>query len=156
MTVYSLTLSGAAAGDFTLSGLTTPVTLSPNSTVTFQVRFEPTIVGTRPATVTISNDDGPENDFDFAIQGAGVCADHISVTNTGDSGAGSLRQALALVCDGGTVDFATDQTIYLSSTLDINQRLTLDGTDHTIKLSGDSGGNGTPDDRVLLGEVRVK
>jgi len=149
MTVYSLTLSGADAGDFTLAGLATPVTLPPHGAATFQVRFVPPIIATRMATVTISHNDGPENDFDFAIQGAGVCANHLSVTHAADDGAGSLRRAVALACNGGTIDFTGSYTLYLNSQLDVNKTLTIDGSGHTVALSGDSGGDGTPDVRVL-------
>ncbi len=149
LTLYSLGLSGAGAGDFALSGPTLPVTLTANSAVTFQARFAPSIFATRTATITLASDDGPENDYDFAIQGVGVCADRISVTNANDSGAGSLRQALALVCDGGTVDFSADTTPYLDSQIELTRTVTIDGSGHTVKLSGDSLGDGSPNVRVL-------
>ena len=48
------------------------------------------------------------------------CAYDVTVTNTADAGAGSLRQALADVCFAGTIGFApalAGQTIVLSSGL---------------------------------------
>src|SRR5436189_5750103 len=42
-------------------------------------------------------------------------ADIITVTNTNDSGPGSLRQALADVNDGDTINFAVTGTIGLTS-----------------------------------------
>jgi hypothetical protein len=66
----AVSITGAAASDFTVvSQPTTPVIS--NTTTTFQVRFDPTVAGTRAATITIANDDGDENPYDFAIQGMG-------------------------------------------------------------------------------------
>jgi beta-glucanase (GH16 family) len=59
------------------------------------------------------------------------CSYNITVTNTDDSGAGSLRQALGEVCFGGAVGFApglASKTIGLTSTeLTIKQPTTIDG-----------------------------
>jgi len=64
-------ITGPAAGDFSaVSNPTTPV-LS-NTTTTFQVRFSPSVTGTRVATLTIANNDANENPYDFAIQGSGT------------------------------------------------------------------------------------
>jgi hypothetical protein len=85
---------------------------------------------------------GGETPSDFALQEP--CT--ITVTNAADDGPGSLRRAIADVCDdGGRITFAADTTIYLTSTLEISQRLTIDGGVYTVTVSGDSGGDGTPD-----------
>jgi hypothetical protein len=54
----------------------------------------------------------------------------ITVTNTSDSGAGSLRQALADAAAGDTITFSVpaSSTITLSSTLVITKQLTIDGS----------------------------
>src|SRR5881394_2164860 len=54
----------------------------------------------------------------LALVGAAVIsasADTITVTNTNDSGPGSLRQALADANDGDTIEFAVSGTIGLTS-----------------------------------------
>jgi len=51
----------------------------------------------------------------------------VSVLNTNDSGAGSLRDAIANAAPGDTINFATTGTITLQSTLNVTQDLTLDG-----------------------------
>jgi hypothetical protein len=58
------------------------------------------------------------------------CSAHITVTSTADSGAGTLRQALADVCSGGTIDFApalANQVVTLTSgELIITQTVTIE------------------------------
>ena len=58
-----------------------------------------------------------------------VRAATFTVTNTDDSGAGSLRQALALAGDGDTIDFALTYpaTITLSSELIVSESITIAG-----------------------------
>jgi len=55
-------------------------------------------------------------------------ADTITVTNTNDSGPGSLRQAIADATDGDTIDFAVTGTIALTSgELLVNKSVTISG-----------------------------
>ena len=57
-----------------------------------------------------------------------VQAATITVTNTNDSGPGSLRQALTSANDGGTITFAVRGTITLTSgTLVIDKSVTISG-----------------------------
>jgi hypothetical protein len=93
----------------------------------------------------LANDAGDETSYGFALQGP--C--DITVTNAGDSGPGTLRQAIADACDGGRITFAADYTIYLTTTLEITRQLTVDGETHAVNVSGDSGGDGTPNVRVF-------
>jgi len=67
--INNINLSGDAAGDFTISGITSSVVLSAGSSVTFQVIFSPTITGTRTATVSIDSNDITKHPYWFAIQG---------------------------------------------------------------------------------------
>ncbi|MDD1448502.1 hypothetical protein MEN98_20775 [Dolichospermum sp. ST_sed8] len=67
----------------------------------------------------------------------------ITVTNTNDSGAGSLRQAIANALAGDTIAFAsslTNQTITLSSgQLTVNKNLIFDGAAAAnLKISGNN------------------
>ena len=55
-------------------------------------------------------------------------ASTITVTNTNDSGPGSLRQALMIAHDGDTINFAVTGTITLTSGgLPVNKSLTISG-----------------------------
>jgi predicted outer membrane repeat protein len=67
-----------------------------------------------------------------------VYAAPITVTNTNDSGAGSLRQAITNAAPGDTITFdspLSGQTIILASTLVINKNLTIDGSSLFSKIS---------------------
>src|SRR6266446_3031124 len=72
--------------------------------------------------------------FLIALFGAAVIslssayATTITVTSTADSGAGSLRDALASASDGDTIDFSVTGTITLTSgQLVVNNSLTISG-----------------------------
>ena len=67
------------------------------------------------------------------------CPNAITVSNNSDSGAGSLRQAIADVCSGGTIKFNGDHDITPISTLDIDEDMTIDGSGHTIIQRGQRG-----------------
>jgi len=76
------------------------------------------------------------------------------VSNTNDSGAGSLRATIASATSGSTIVFApalSGQTIYLASTLTLTKNVTIDGSDMPLKItiSGDSDQDGTGDVRVF-------
>jgi predicted outer membrane repeat protein len=80
----------------------------------------------------------------------------IMVTNNQDSGTGSLRAAIANAVNGDTIHFAGNYTIYLASDLVINKTLTIDGSGHSITISGDTGNNGSADVRhFTLGSSAV-
>ena len=67
-------------------------------------------------------------------------ADIITVTNTNDSGPGSLRQALADANDGDTIDFAVTGTIGLTSgELLVNRSITISGPGaNNLALNGNT------------------
>ncbi len=76
------------------------------------------------------------------------------VVNTNDSGPGSLRQTIADAASGDIITFdpsLAGQTIRLSSTLNLNQNLTIDGKGLSphIVISGDTDGDGTGDVMVM-------
>jgi hypothetical protein len=64
-------LSGPTAADFSLvAAPSTPVGVG--QATTFQLRFSPSAVGTRAATVTIASDDSDEKSYSFVVQGKGT------------------------------------------------------------------------------------
>lgn len=62
------------SGDAAFTVLTQPIssTISGGSSLTFVVRFSPTLISTVTATISIDNDDGDENPYTFTVQGSGV------------------------------------------------------------------------------------
>ncbi|MBK8430295.1 MAG: hypothetical protein IPL28_02895 [Chloroflexi bacterium] len=60
-----------------------------------------------------------------------------TVANLNDSGAGSLRQAIAAVDPGGTINFSVSGTIVLGSELVIDKNLTINGG-NVITVSGNN------------------
>ncbi|MBW4680265.1 MAG: calcium-binding protein [Microcoleus vaginatus WJT46-NPBG5] len=66
----------------------------------------------------------------------------LTVTTNADSGAGSLREAIASAQAGDTVQFSSslaNQTISLSSQIEINKHLTIDGAGATnLTISGNN------------------
>src|SRR3990172_7805185 len=76
------------------------------------------------------------------------------VTNTDDSGAGSLRDTIASAGIADTITFdasLSGGTIYLASMLTLSKNVTIDGSAlaSQITISGDTGNNGTSDVRVF-------
>lgn len=68
-----ISIGGEAAGDFAVAAQ--PIaSVSIGANTTFVVRFSPSAVGARTATVTIVNDDDQHNPYTFTIRGTGVQA----------------------------------------------------------------------------------
>ncbi|MFL6546767.1 MAG: hypothetical protein ACJ8LM_16515, partial [Candidatus Udaeobacter sp.] len=71
-----------------------------------------------------------------------LCSPRVTVTDTGDSTPGSLRQALADVCDGGTVDLTrlpTPATITLQSRLYLSRNVVIQGpANGPVTISGNN------------------
>ena len=88
LTLNAVTFSGVHAADFSV--ITQPAsTVAAGGTTSFQVRFDPSAVGTRSATLSVGNNDANENPYDFALQGTGVTAGFGSISRevwTGISG----------------------------------------------------------------------
>ena len=83
-----------------------------------------------------------------------VNAATFTVINTNDSGAGSLRQALADANDGDTINFDSSlngQTITLTAgQLDVNKSLNITGPGPNQLTVARSSANGTPNFRIFL------
>lgn len=71
LSVSTLTITGANAGDFSLTSAPAS-SLAANSFTNFQITFAPSATGTRTATIAIGNNDGNENPYTFTIQGTGA------------------------------------------------------------------------------------
>lgn len=93
-------IAGADASDFTVTQQPTSPVSSGNS-VSFTVRFNPSAVGLRSATISIDNNDSNENPYNFAIQGTGALLPEMDVTGNGIS-----------IADGDNTPNSTDETYF--------------------------------------------
>ncbi len=96
---------GVNASEFTLSALPA-TTVIPGANTTFQVTFAPMGYGIRSATLSIANNDGNENPYNFSIQGRGTNTPEIKVTDQ----FGSYE-----ISDGDISPSATDGTDFGSA-----------------------------------------
>ena len=71
-------VSGSDAAMFTVGTQPAPV-VTPASSTSFSITFNPTSVGPKTATVTIANDDTDENPYTFDLAGSGI-APEINLT----------------------------------------------------------------------------
>jgi len=71
LNVDDITISGANASEFTITAIPSS-SVAIGSNIIFIVTFNPTAVGVRTATITITNNDTDENPFSFDIQGTGI------------------------------------------------------------------------------------
>lgn len=71
LSIGAITLSGVDLASFTVITLPSS-TLSPGSSTIFTVRFFPSTFGLKNATLSIANNDGDENPYNFSIRGTGV------------------------------------------------------------------------------------
>jgi Bacterial Ig-like domain/HYDIN/CFA65/VesB-like, Ig-like domain len=92
------TLSGTNAADYSVT--TQPATtVTPGSSTTVIVRFDPSAAGARNATLSIANDDANENPYNFSLTGTGAVTPEINVTGNGQN-----------IVDGDTVPSSADDT----------------------------------------------
>ena len=67
-------ISGTDAADFIVTAQPASPVAASGGTTTFTVQFDPSAVGLRTATVSITNNDSDENPYNFDVQGTGVDA----------------------------------------------------------------------------------
>jgi parallel beta-helix repeat protein len=100
-------------------------------TVTQTGTITPTRTTTPTRTVTLTRTITPTPTVTLTPTITNTLQPWIVVTNTADSGPGSLRQAVADVTDGGTITFdpsLAGQTIYLDSPIIFDKGMTIDGS----------------------------
>lgn len=72
LNVNDITVSGAHADDFPLSGgFQVPAVLAPNESLTFRIVFFPGAEGNRSASLSIASNDADEGTFDLTLTGRG-------------------------------------------------------------------------------------
>jgi hypothetical protein len=122
--------SGTASLSGTLAVDTAGVSISAGDTFTL------VSAGNLTGTLTAVTDNSSCYDFTPSYAGnnlvltaslASGAVTAVTVTNTNDSGAGSLRQAIADICPGGTITIAATGTISLISSLILDRNVTING-----------------------------
>ncbi|OPJ63745.1 choice-of-anchor D domain-containing protein [Clostridium oryzae] len=98
--IPKVTVGGTNAGDFTVSQPTAS-SIAVGGSITFQVTFDPTTIGTKTASISIANDDSDsgQNSYTFNIQGTGTAAPVISIEGNN-----------TIIANGDTTPIVSDDT----------------------------------------------
>ncbi|MGD9781000.1 MAG: choice-of-anchor D domain-containing protein [Kiritimatiellia bacterium] len=117
--ISAVTVGGTHSGDFQVVAY--PGTVAANSSSNLILRFDPTAVGGRTATVTVVNNDADEGSYSFAVSGTGLPDDPV-IRIQGSSGAAITNGSAAVTNTLGT-DFgwqyltgaSTPRTFYVTN-----------------------------------------
>jgi hypothetical protein len=126
-------LSGTDAAMFSVTAQpTSPVSVG--GTTTFTVQFSPASTGTKSATISIDNNDGDENPYDFTITGNGVAPEMNVKQGSSDITDDTGSYALANTSVGLTseVEFQIENTGSAALTLSGTPLVDIRGTDATM------------------------
>jgi hypothetical protein len=130
---------GTNAADFTVTALP-GASVAAAGTTTFIVRFDPTAAGVRSATVNITNNDGNEALYDFAIQGTGTTAPEIDVQGGTTPTSIVIHDVTPAVVDGtdfGTVETAVGVSDHSFTIKNLgSEALNLDGVGTRVVITG--------------------
>lgn len=137
----TLTLQNVTAtGDFTV--ITQPsLSIAPGGSSSFQVRFDPSGVGIRSATVWITNNVTGKNPYDFRVQGTGVAAgivhSPVSFSLTTMVGAAPSAQSFGVTNGGlGQLIYTLASNVAWLSVSPVGATLAeLAGQQHTISFN---------------------
>ncbi|HPC02407.1 MAG TPA: choice-of-anchor D domain-containing protein [Syntrophales bacterium] len=103
-----------ATGDFTLTQTPSGSVSAGGGTTSFKVTFDPTTTGTRSAAISIANDDGDENPYNFNIQGQGITAPVLTTSAASSVSPSSATLGGNVTGDGG--ETVTERGVAYSST----------------------------------------
>ena len=142
---YALTLTGTPAvvlggdnaGDFTVVAQPS-LTIGGGGNVTFQIRFAPTAIGLRNATITITSDDAGTPSYVFAIGGTGTKPVVVVSGNALDIAHGDTSPAVADRTDFGNVNVVVgrSQQTFTIRNAGVGD---LDLNDPSVTFSGPAG-----------------
>jgi len=113
LTMQNVAVGGTHPGDFTVTAQPS-LSVVAGAATTFQVRFDPSVVGTRTATLFITNNVSGKNPFDFVIQGTGVQAGIVRSPTTID--VTSMVGSAPAVQNFGVTNGGLGQLIYTIAT----------------------------------------
>jgi hypothetical protein len=96
LTIGAITVTGAGAADFAVTQPST-TTITSGTSTTFTVTFTPSVIGTRSATISFTNNDSNESPYNIVISGKGIAPSNGSEINVKVGGAD--------IASNGTYDF---------------------------------------------------
>lgn len=148
-----VTISGAHAGDFTVTLQPASPAIGSGTSVTFTIEFAPGADGLRTAVISIANDDTDENPYTFAIQGTGV-------TDNTPPTADIQNEPVAVANTNPytvTIEFSEDVTGFTLSDLAVangvaSNLVQVDGNTWTADITPDGSGTITID--IAAGTVQ--
>jgi hypothetical protein len=127
-----IVLSGPNAADFSVVYQPADTITSETLTV-FQIKFDPRVAGVRTATVSVANNDGNENPYNFTVRGTGVVGGaEVPGSKFNDLNANGVRDANEPGLPGWTIFADLDGNEALSA----NEPSAFSGADGTFTLAG--------------------
>ncbi|MDK2770829.1 MAG: choice-of-anchor D domain-containing protein [Flavobacterium sp.] len=164
--ISDITLSGVDATDFSISGITLPVTITSGNSITFDVNFIIGTSGTKNATVTIDNNDCDESSYSFAIRATSGCGN--TTTWNGSSwsnGSPSLTKAVVFIGNYSSTASILACNVLITNnaqvtfnsghTLIIDNEITVD-TGSLLTIENNSALRQVNDNAVNYGNIIVK
>ncbi|RZJ67738.1 MAG: choice-of-anchor D domain-containing protein [Flavobacterium sp.] len=156
LTLGTITISGAAAADFTVTA-TPAATVNAGATTTFSVTFNPSVAGLRTAVISIPNNDSDESPYTFAVQGNGADPE-INIQGNGiDIVDGDTTPSTADGTNMGTVAVigatTSTQTFYIYNLASATMPLTISGVTITGTNAADFSITNAPAASVAVGGV---
>ncbi|CAN5873350.1 hypothetical protein BH11BAC7_BH11BAC7_16470 [soil metagenome] len=139
LTTAGVTVSGAAAGDFSVTSLPA-TTIAASGSTSFQVTFTASAAGVRNATLTIANNDCDEGSYDFAISGTGSTPITGSTVITNLACFGGSNGAINLTPSGGTPGYTFN---WLPSGPTTEDRTSLTAGTYSVQITDLNGCTGT-------------
>lgn len=128
-----IAITGAHAGDFEVVKMPGTTSIASGSKETFSLRFKPTQLGERTATISIVNDDSDENPYTFTVKGLGAEPPEINIKiGNQDIASGSGKYDLGSVSGSTEVVFTIENTG--------KGKLWLEGTPR-VKINGSNTGD---------------
>jgi hypothetical protein len=100
LTIVSVTTVGGDAADFTVGVV--PVSIGAGGDATFDVTFDPSLMGNRTTTLRITSDDGDESPYDITLNGYGAPSGSFGLIDSRTAG-GDFGPSFALASTGETV-----------------------------------------------------
>lgn len=107
LTISNPTISGTHASNFTVTTLPAITTIAVGGSTTFSITFNPSAIGLRTASVSITNNDSNENPYNFTIQGTGTNAEIDVRGNSVSIPNGSTSPIITNWTDFGAMDSTT-------------------------------------------------